>query len=207
MTILRELRNRHNLSQQKLADKLGISRSTVAMWENGSSQPDNDTLVKLSDIFSVTTDYLLGKCDTGIVENSIQTDNFHSHKIPILGNVTADSTTYTAENIIGWAEISEEMTKDNEYFALVINENSMEPYIFKGDIIIVKRQSDIESGHIDIVTINNKPECKKIVKHENGISLVSYNSSYAPIFYTWDETEKNISILGEVVEIRRNLKK
>lgn len=61
MLRLKELRNKGNISQQKLASMLGVSRSTIAMWETKSSQPDNEMLIKLSEIFGVSVDYLLGK--------------------------------------------------------------------------------------------------------------------------------------------------
>ena len=46
---LSEIRKKNKLSQQVLADILGISRSTVAMWETEGSQPDNDSLKAISD--------------------------------------------------------------------------------------------------------------------------------------------------------------
>lgn len=64
MLRLKEIRNECQCSQLKLSEQLGVSRSTVAMWENGSSQPDNDMLIRIADIFGVSTDYLLGKTET-----------------------------------------------------------------------------------------------------------------------------------------------
>ena len=61
MIRLKELRTHSNLSQQKMADVLGISRSAVAMWETGGSEPDNRTLEKIADYFNVSIDYLLGR--------------------------------------------------------------------------------------------------------------------------------------------------
>ena len=60
---LKEIRNEYQYSQLKLSEQLGVSRSAVAMWESGSSQPDNDMLLRIADIFGVSTDYLLGKTD------------------------------------------------------------------------------------------------------------------------------------------------
>ncbi len=48
------------LTQQKLADALGVSRSTVAMWENGKNEPDNIMLTRIAEYFHITTDELLG---------------------------------------------------------------------------------------------------------------------------------------------------
>ena len=49
------------MTQQKLASLLGASRSSISMWESGENQPDNDTLLKLANIFNVSVDYLLGR--------------------------------------------------------------------------------------------------------------------------------------------------
>lgn len=56
---LKELRNRANLTQNKLAKEIGVSRSTIAMYESGASEPDIEIVTKLSHFFNVSIDYLL----------------------------------------------------------------------------------------------------------------------------------------------------
>jgi transcriptional regulator with XRE-family HTH domain len=57
-----ELRKRENLSQEKLAEILNISRQAVSKWESGASSPDINNIVQLGKIYNVSTDYiLLGK--------------------------------------------------------------------------------------------------------------------------------------------------
>lgn len=63
MKQIKELRAKNKISQQELANKLHVARSTVAMWETGGSQPDNNDLVSLSKIFNVSIDYLLGNSE------------------------------------------------------------------------------------------------------------------------------------------------
>lgn len=59
---LQELRKTHNLSQEQLAEKLDISRQAISKWESGQANPDINNLLKLSNIYEVSTDYiLLGK--------------------------------------------------------------------------------------------------------------------------------------------------
>lgn len=60
---IKQLRAEKKYSQQQLADRIKVARSTIAMWETGGSEPDNTTLLQLADIFGVSTDYLLGKTD------------------------------------------------------------------------------------------------------------------------------------------------
>jgi len=57
---LREVRKGAKMSQKDLAQKIGVSRSTVAMWENEMSQPDHESLRKISSALNVSIDYLLG---------------------------------------------------------------------------------------------------------------------------------------------------
>ena len=59
MEILKELRSSMGFSQQKLADKLGVSRSTVAMWESGKSRPRAELLPKLAKLFGCSIEELL----------------------------------------------------------------------------------------------------------------------------------------------------
>ena len=58
---LKALRKKHGYTQVSLAETLGVSKGTVAMWETGKRTPDFETLIKLSDLFDVRTDYILGK--------------------------------------------------------------------------------------------------------------------------------------------------
>lgn len=48
------------MTQQELADKIGVSRGTIGMYEIGKRDPDTNTLIKIAQTFNVTTDYLLG---------------------------------------------------------------------------------------------------------------------------------------------------
>ena len=53
------LRRKNGWSQEELADQLAVSRQAVSKWESGASIPDLDKILKLSELFQVTTDYLL----------------------------------------------------------------------------------------------------------------------------------------------------
>ena len=58
---IHELRMRQGYTQVSLAKKLGVSKQAVSNWENGNIQPSIDMLIRIADLFSVTTDYLLGR--------------------------------------------------------------------------------------------------------------------------------------------------
>ena len=58
---LKKLRADNHYTQSKLALLLGVSRSTISMWEIGSSEPDNEALTKIAELFNVSIDSLLGR--------------------------------------------------------------------------------------------------------------------------------------------------
>ncbi len=81
---INDLRISFGWTQVQLAQKLGVTKQTVSNWENDNIQPSIDMLVKLSKIFNVSTDYLLGLTPT----NSICVDGlpieFVSHIVQII---------------------------------------------------------------------------------------------------------------------------
>ena len=56
-----ELRKRNNLTQREVAKTLGIAQPSYIRYENGTSEPTQETLVKIADLFDVSVDFLLGR--------------------------------------------------------------------------------------------------------------------------------------------------
>lgn len=73
------LRKAHDLTQEQLAEKLDVSRQSISKWESGQAMPEIDKITVLSNVFHVTTDYLLKPSEidelalkTGILERQQQ---------------------------------------------------------------------------------------------------------------------------------------
>ena len=75
---IRELRLQRGMTQVELANRLGVSKSVVSSYENGVHLPPYDILIRLSSLFGVSCDYMLGVSDTpylstyGLTEKQIQ---------------------------------------------------------------------------------------------------------------------------------------
>ena len=67
--MLKYLRVREKMSQAELADKLGVSKSTVGMYELGKREPDFETLEAIADLFNVDMNFLLGKVGSELSPN------------------------------------------------------------------------------------------------------------------------------------------
>ncbi len=188
---LKKLREQREISQAKLANDLGFAPSTVGMWERGQREPDYETLEMLADYFNVNMEVLLS-------------GKLSPTKIPVLGVVRAGIPMEAVENIIDYEEIAPEMAKHGEFFALKIKGDSMEPKFSEGDVVIVRKQSDVESGDIAIVLVNgDDATIKKVQKFNGGLNLIPSNSSYNVLTYNNEQIEQlPVLILGKVVELR-----
>ena len=189
------LRKKRKISQDKLAKEFKVSRSTVAMWENNSNEPDNKTLIKIANYFNITVDELIG---------NEKAPKIKGLKIPVFGHVAAGIPISAIEDIVDYEEITEDLALKGEYFGLVIKGDSMEPRMTTGDVVIVRSQPTIENGEIAIVLVNgDEATCKKIKKTPEGIMLISLNQAYEPMFYSNKQIEQlPIRIIGKVVELR-----
>lgn len=200
--VLKRLRNREKLTQQQLADKLGLSRSTIGMYEKGVREPDFETSELIADFFNVRLDFLLDRKNPFIQPTPYE--NKTKFTIPVLGKVTAGIPIDAVEYIVDYEDISEEMAHNGDYFGLQIKGDSMEPKFSEGDVVIVRKQSTIQSGEIAIILINgDEATIKKVMLFDGGINLVPSNQAYEVMTFTNEQIEKlPVQILGKVVELR-----
>lgn len=78
-----QLRKMNGMSQDDLADKMGVSRQSVSKWETGQTMPESDKLLLLSDVFHVTADYLLRPSE--VDELTMKTTVLEKQQNEILG--------------------------------------------------------------------------------------------------------------------------
>ena len=81
----------------------------------------------------------------------------------------------------------------------------MTPSINNSDVVIVRQQEDAENGDIVIATVNgNDAVCKRLKKYSDGLSLISLNPAYEPLYLNTSEIQGTpVKIIGKVVELRR----
>ncbi|MEE1263110.1 LexA family protein [Ruminococcus sp.] len=108
------------------------------------------------------------------------------------------------ENILDYEEISENMARQGEFFALRVKGDSMEPRIKEGDIVIVRKQDDVDNGDFAVMLVNgDEATLKRIQKFNGGINLIPSNPSYEVMTYTSQEIlDLPVQCLGKVVELR-----
>lgn len=209
----------HGTTPTTVARKIGLSNSVTVRWKRGSI-PNANTIQKLADYFCVSTDYLLcgneseyGEKNDLIVEEirAMRDEGIKPRavvKIPVFGCIAAGIPIEAITDIEDYEEITQEMASKGEHFALKIRGNSMEPRICNGDVIILLRQDDADTGDIAAVMINGSDAtCKKIKKTPEGVELIPLNTEYKPMFFTNQQVQDlPVRIIGKVVELRAKFK-
>lgn len=195
---IREKRESIGMTQEELAEKLGYkNKSSIAKIETGTNDIVQSKVIEFANVLGTTVAYLMGW-----EENSFS--NKKGVKINVLGRVAAGIPIEAVEDIIDTEEISQEMAATGEFFGLQIHGDSMEPRMCEGDVVIVRKQDDAESGDIVIAMVNgDDATCKRLRKYRDGIELISNNPSYEPMFFSNEEiASKPVKIIGKVVELR-----
>ncbi len=202
--ILSQRRKELNMTMKQVADKVGVSEGTISRWESGKiADMRRDKIMAYAQALNISPAIIMGWDN---VDSSSTSESIHAGKrIPVLGSVAAGIPIDAIEDVLDWEDISEDMAKTGEFFGLRIKGDSMQPRIVEGDVVIVRQQSDADSGDVVIVQVNgDKATCKRLAKYSSGISLISFNPAYEPMNYTNEQIEQlPVTIIGKVVENRQ----
>lgn len=195
---LRYYLSKYGITQLELSKRLGVGTTSVYNWCNGIKTPRMDKVDAMCKIFNCKRSDLMD--DKQTAGNAFS----KAVSIPVLGRVAAGIPIEAIEDIIDTEEITESMARTGDFFGLQIHGRSMEPRMKEGDVVIVRKQDDADSGDIVIAMVNgDDATCKRLRKYRDGIELISNNPSFDPMFFNNEEIiEKPVKIIGKVVELR-----
>lgn len=191
---LKELRIKNNLTTKQVEMKTGISNSYISLIERDKRKPSLEILHKLAKTYKVKTEDLLRFIGyLPPIQNKI---NFN--QIPIYNIVPKEIPFFVSENIEGYSPPPPglESCTIKDFIAIRVKNKGMTcKRIEIGDILIIRKQSDLENGIIALISLNNEFAIKRIIKQNKHIILQSTNSDYSPILVK--ETD-NFNIIGKV---------
>ena len=186
---IKYLRKLDNLTQQQLADALGVAKSTISMYETGQREPDFETLEAIADYFNVEmrTFFPGWQSVPGILPLPA------NKAYPLVGDIACGTPILAEENISEYIQFPDDMEVD---FCLRCRGDSMvDARIYDGDIVFIRQQPEVANGEIAAVLIGEETTLKRVYRTGDTLTLVAANSAYAPMVYTGEQLE-NVRILG-----------
>lgn len=208
---LKSLRREKSWSQQRLADELELSKSSVNMYERGEREPGFETMEAIADLFNVDMNYLYGRTDIKIADPIVLDHSAapaprpipkgfepmpKMKKIPLVGSIACGTPILAQQNIDGHVDAPEDIRCD---FALRCKGDSMiGAGIHDGDAVYIHIQPEVENGEIAAVRIGEEATLKRVYYDGTTLTLMPYNNAYAPMVYTGPQLE-DVHIEGKAV--------
>lgn len=87
---LKQLRTQNNLSQEKLAEKLGVSRQSISKWEQGYAVPDTDNMFKLSKLYGMSVDAILNCGETTVTPAAENAEGKETADAPVSAGINKE---------------------------------------------------------------------------------------------------------------------
>ena len=206
---IKYIRNQKNISQQELADKAGIDRSTISRIEQNEVETSIENVLKISAALNIPIADLVGK-DLKFDNAEIINMDDSNIKIPIYGTIKAGIPIETQTDIIDYIDIPTKWTKGNKkFYGIKISGDSMFPKYQDGDIVIFEQNDDVElyNGKDVAVMINGTESTfKKILVNDQGVVLQPYNTAYDIMMFTKEQVEQlPIRVVGIAREKRTKI--
>ena len=213
---LKYIREKKELSKNKLGELTGVNQTTIGRWESGEITPTIDNVIDVMKALNVPLENLgefLGK-DLRF-DNAEQIDlDDNTIQIPVLGVIKAGIAIEAQQDILEYIEIPKIWTKGGKsFYGLKISGDSMYPKYNENDIVIFENTNDYtRANNKDCAIMVNGFDAtfKNVTISENGITLVPFNlnnsDGYQPTFYSKEQIASlPVKIIGIGVEKRTRL--
>ena len=190
------------LSYQELADRTGISKSTLQRYETGGIRSiPLEKLGVLAKGLETTEMYILGRPEQSNAE-MIRSGIF---SVPVFDSVSAGFGAYADSQVVCFIPTYiERHAEQGDYLWINVKGDSMSPKIEDGDRILVRRLDSVENGSVAVVMIGDEAFVKKIKYGRSWIELHSFNPYY-PVRRLEGEEAENVRVVGVVVEVSKKL--
>lgn len=204
-------RTQLGMTLDDIANEIGVARSTIQRYEKGTiNKMKLPVLEAIARSLKVSPAWLCCKSEEMFPHNHVSPagniiDFSKYRSIPVLGRIPAGLPLYAEQNIEGYTLT--ELDDGEEYFALRVEGDSMNAArIQDGDLLIVRRQPEVDDGEIAIVMVGDEDATVKRFYHTNTtVTLMpqSTNPIHKPQIYDLKTTP--IKVLGKVVQVKFSL--
>lgn len=160
------LREENGINKTELAKILNMSRSMISMYESGERMPSTEVLLKISDYYCVSIDWLLGRTENKqITVNKDHVPLGRTVKIPIIKTTITETPVDSLQNIEDYIETPAEQVRGADYF-----------YVRNGTTYLICKQDDVQDGETAAILADNKISLKRVKKYDDLIILYNHES-------------------------------
>lgn len=175
---IKQIRKTHYLNQTEFANRIGVTQGAVSQWENGLTRPNFDQLRAISAAFNMSVDDIVAQLNDE-PQRELDAINIRRGTVPILGTIACGQRITPDTTPEGYADLSDGIRAD---FALRCKGDSMEPTLKDGDIVLIRKQPEVENGQIAAVNVNGETTLKRVYFRGDGLHMIADNPGYQPIF-------------------------
>lgn len=191
-------------SQSDIVQDLGINKSTISTWCNGTKMPRMNTIQRLADYFNIKKSDLVEEKQF-LPDGAIPYTNRKMVLVPLVGVVNCGVPLFAEDNIEEYIDTpSEDLETGQTYFWLRAKGNSMVNVgIHAGDLLLIRKQDDVDNGDIAVVSVNgDNATLKRVIKKENAIILQPENPACETKFFVGEEIN-TIKIRGRLMKLEK----
>ncbi len=218
-----ELMKSKRLTQQEVADKVGVARQSISLWQKDKTVPSGTNLEKLANALGTTSGYLLFGSSDSSIKTFDQGDTPPDDVVVIHEyRLTFGASPSGVEPVPEWELVDD---GDDYWYKRTffqkrhlnpdrckrarVSGDSMEPTICDGDTFLFYEECDsrpgcviIADGQIYAISVEGQLKVKRLSKTKDGIVVRSDNPDYHPEVYSGNDLSK-LRIYGKIVEINR----
>lgn len=187
--VIKDYKYRHQLTNDQIAEQLGVTKSTVSRWISGDvRRVQDETLQRLNELLGYDVEPILKGASVHL-------------KRPILGYAKAGYNMFAQENYLGEEEVTEEDFYKGDYFIQIEGESMIGSGIMDGDIALIKQCSQVHTGEIALVLIGGEEiTVKKVIKKPDMLILEATNPHVENRYFSIQEVQElPVQIIGKVI--------
>jgi repressor LexA len=191
---IKKFRNIRNLSLQGLGERVGLTKKTIQRYENGEIKIDMSRIVDIANAFGIELSQLLEGTEKFL---GVSLDDVGGVRLPIVGGISCGNGAIAFEEVEGYEPTPKDWITGGDYFYLRAKGDSMVgARIQDGDMLLIRKQEDVEDGEIAAVLIDDEAVLKRVFKRDGAIILQSENPQFPPMVKT-----ENVKIIGKLKRI------
>lgn len=198
---IRQVRQEQDVTQQELADYIGVSKQAVYKYENNIvTNIPTDKVDAIAKRLKVSPAYLMGWEEKPEPKKPTIPPGFEPmpkmKKIPLIGSIACGEPITAEQNIEKMVDVPENIRCD---FSLTCHGDSMvDAGIHDKDVVYIRIQPEVENGEIAAVRIDGEATLKRVYYNPGTLTLMPANPAYAPMIYTGSQLEE-VHIEGKAV--------